>query len=641
MGVLYNAPNTFQKNDFSLGMDVVSSPTALEPNAMRYIRNGNLTPSRGIEKRGGITKLIDIPVDAENSAVKDIFEWDIPTFGRRILAISNNKLKYLSTTSWELISPINSDYRTQFIPHRSFCFLFNRGLSEPKKLAFKDGTITMWPAGIKAPSNAPQVSEGGEGTLTGKYVYVYCYKRGESSYYPSFIGNPSPASQEITVTNKKIAISVTESSDPQVTSIVIYRTFNLNLSQTNPEQYFKVAEITNHTQVYYDETPDSDLGELVEFDNTFPPKALFGCVYRDYMIYANCPDEESGESLIMYSKRGNPEAVPSTNYEYFDRDDGEAITGVAPLPDYLLVFKRDKIMVVQGDFESKTSVATFHGIGNIAPWAILPFQDKVIFLSEEGWMATDGTDLYRLSEKIATAYITAGYMSPDVGQRCSAIFYPTKNHFLYLIDHPFQEPLMFVGHFLVPLLFIDKGIPEQKSQNIVSWTIHAYDYHRFACLSSYLNELGVIKPLAGGYDGYVYVLDSGSSDDGNPIRFEFTSGWFTLTRQSNIFSIIRTIRINYSTDVADTFKFVLYQDFLPKAFEQTLNGINACYCGSSYTNSNDNEQNLFYCGIEGGIIDRIIANGRGHWFQFQIIGETKNNLTVQSISFAFRAHGTR
>ena len=637
MGILYNAPNIYQVNDFHLGMDAVSSPTALEPGSMREIINGNLTPNKGIEKRSGIKKFSNVRL-GENIPVRDIYEWDLGEVGTAIVAICGTKVYVYYNNQWtEVYSNWPSTGRTQFASFGGFCFLFHKDMN--KKLYYNGSSFSIYDIGIQPPATSPSVQIGSLTGLTGKYKYVYTYKRS----FKTLISNPSPVSQEITVNNQSVRVSFSWPSDQQVDRIVIYRTFNLTLSETDPQMYFKVAEISNRNQTTYDDNkPDAQLEEAVEFDNTPPPRAKYAVVYHDYMVYANCPNEENGESLIIYSKRGKPEACPSVQYEYFDRDDGEEITGIAPLAEFLIVFKKDKIFIVQGDFERKMSVAPIYGIGNIAPYALLPLQESIVFLSEEGWMSTDGQNLYRLSEKIAQAYITAGYLSPNLKDRFSSCFYPAKNQFYFLCDNNIQTPLVFVGHFLVPLLFIDKGIPEQKSGNIVAWTIHQYDYHRFACLSSYHNEYGVIKPLAGGYDGYIYILDEGNDDDGQPIKYRFVSGWFTLTRQTNIINALRRIRMNYSSGQVDNVFFNIYIDFLPKACEFTFRGSNASFCGSSYTNNEQGQdKDQYYCGLEGGNVDRQVAKGKGIWFKYEIYGENKTPFSLQSVAFDFRSHGIR
>jgi hypothetical protein len=194
---------------------------------------------------------------------------------------------------------------------------------------------------------------------TGTYLYKVCYKR---NAWNALIGNPSAASSSIDAVNNTIDVGVTASTQADVDKIVIYRTHD------GGSTYYKHSEVANTTATIVDNTADSALSiELVE-TNTVPPKSKFIVLHLDRMVYLNLPDDSDtgSESKIMWSKAGIPEAVPASNYQFFDRDDGEDITGGASIGDYLVVFKRNKISVLTGDFdESSELYTTEYGVGCI------------------------------------------------------------------------------------------------------------------------------------------------------------------------------------------------------------------------------------------------------------------------------------
>lgn len=621
---IYNAPHPFSIRDFSLGWDLVSSPTSLDVKSLRDCLNMNLTPSRGIEKRRGITKLIGIAA-LTSTAIKDLFEYKAPNGTNYILAAVGTFIKGWNGAGWgDFKDGLTAGKRFKFTLHQDFCYAVNGVNANIKFL-----NDVPYQVGIAPPAAKPTIAEGVATGLTGKYTYVYCYKRTTRP----FVGNPSPVSDAIVVSDKNILVSVIQSADTQVDKIVIYRSYDWSLSGEDPGEYWKVVELNNTTQQYSDSILDENLGMSVDFDNTVPPKAKFVVVYKDMVVYANCPDMTDGKSLFVYSKKGVGDAVPSTNYEYFDRGDGNEITGIAVLPDYLVIFKKNKFAVIQGDFEAKVSIAPTYGIGGIAPWAILQREDEIIFLSEEGWKAFDGVNLYPISEKI-NSVIAEGYATLSEAENYSAVVYSERDQFYYLSNHSTLAKQVFVGHFLVPLLYIDKGIPEQKSENIVSWTYHRYPNQVLTCLAQFTDTNGVSRIMAGSSTGYVYELDTGSKDDGELISFKIQSGWFRLGTPEDIEHTVRVINVTYVTDVMAEIIFDLEINFLPRIFTETLYGVDATYCGYAYCG-------YAYCGIEGGVTDMIKATGTGQWFRYSMEGEAEQSFLLNSVAFRSRIEGTR
>ena len=621
---MYNAPKDFTLQDFSLGWDIVSSPTTMDIRSLRDCKNMNLMLDKSIATRQGMTKLV-VAGPVPGYAVKDLFEYPAPNGNTYLLAVANTQLRaYLA--GWADIKTVTANKRYNFAIHQNYCYVVNGTDAN-----FKIYNTTPSSLGIAPPAAKPTVADGGAGTLSGKYKYKYCYKRTS----PTLTGNPSPESDEITVASKIIDVGVVASTDSKVDKIVIYRTYNYTISDVDPDTYYKVAEIANTTGTYNDQTDDADLGAELELNNGVPPKAKFVIVYKDRVFYANCPDETDGKSLVVYSKMGIGEAVPSDNYEYFDRGDGEAITGMAALPNFLVVFKRNKFAVIVGDFEAKIEIAPTYDIGNIAPWAILQFEDKIIFLSEKGWFAFDGETLYPISEKI-NLLIESGYISIDQAENYSAAAYSAREQFYYLCNHSAMVKRVFVGHFIIPLLYLDKGLPvsEQKSENIISWTYHQYDSHDLTCMARFTAINGTVRIMAGTSTGDIFELDKGSLDDTSPINFSFETSWFPLNAPASYTKTIRIFNITYSTDQVGDVTFRVYGDFTSLLDEETLLGVDAAYCGSSYCG-------YAYCGVEGNITEKFPCNCVGNWFRYNLEGNAEQSFSLEAIAAQYRVEGIR
>lgn len=357
---------------------------------------------------------------------------------------------------------------------------------------------------------------------------------------------------------------------------------------------------------------------LYELDNGVPPKSKYIKLHKDVMFYANCPEEEAGGSLIMWSKSGNGEQVPSLNYQYFDKDDGEEITGVASLGEYFFVFKPNKIGVL--DTSAPEIWYVGHGVGCIAPWAILTFKDKVVFLAEEGWKATDGNDIWSLSENIA-GLLEEGYITINESENCSVAFYPEKEHFQFLINHSELTPKIIVGHFLVPLILKPTGISELVKQNIMGWTYHEYDYHTLTCVGNYTDNDGITRVIAGSDGGYVYLLDSGTDDDGDGITTILRTDWLSLDIPRSITKTIRKGYLSYGTSGTISLELAVDIDF-------TATDEPSTFTGSAVD-------------VDDSINESFDMTGTGELFRFTFTETSAKSFDLMGLTVQFRVDGIR
>lgn len=624
------APNHLTLNDWSLGWDNSTSLLQVDPRSLTDCMNFNLTTTKGLEKRGGMAKLYS--TSAGEAAVKTIYEYSAPNGTKYVLVALDTKIRAYYGSAWnDWKISLTAGKRFSFATHSGFCYGVN-GTDANLKFWMDAGGLHAWGVGIAAPAAAPTVADGGAGALTGKYKYVYCYYR---TTHKSFMGNPSPESAEITVTSRHVHIPVVASTDAQVDKIVLYRTFNLFGDGADSSQFWKVGEYTNTTATLNDELADSGLGAEVEYDNTVPPVAKFVCLHKDRVFYLNCPSEEDGGSLIRWSKIGKGDSAPSTNYQYFDRTDGtgEEITGGASFGDYQVVFKRNKLGVLEGDFSNFRVVD--YGIGCIAPWAILTLEDKVIFLSEEGWKAFDGVSIYDISSKINSFLAQGGYITLSEKENYSVAYYPLRKQFQFLLNTSVaQPPMITVGSFLVPLLYIDKGIDEQKSENIVSWTYHRYPNHTITTLGAYTDTNGISRIIAGTSAGYIYLLDTGATDGTHNIECNLQTGWLNLGVPESYIKVLRLAYIAYMTSLETTIDVAIDADFTPDVTGGTLTGADAAYCGYTYCG-------YAYGGMAGYLNELLRLSALGALFRLNLNNDSGQALSLYSVTFHFRVGGHR
>jgi hypothetical protein len=440
--------------------------------------------------------------------------------------------------------------------------------------------------------------------------------RDERNGFLPMESNPSDPCATVSPSGQGVNVTYIASSDAQVDNIIIYRT------KTAGTVYYKLYETgTNTGATYKDTYADTELGVEVEVDNNVPPKATYLTLHKDRVFYLNCPEEDEGDSLVMWSKSGLGEQVPSANYQYFDKDDGEAITGGASLGDYLLVFKRNKIGILAGELDAESELWYLdHGIGCISGHTILPFKDKIVFLSEEGWKATDGKNIWSLSTAI-DGLVADGRFVKAEKDNWSSVYYPEKEQFMSLVNHSSLQDRIYIGHFLVPLLLEGMGADELKIGELVSWTYHQYDNDELTCLGTYTDTSGLTKVIAGGADGIVYELDSGTQDDSSNIECNLQTDWLALGTTLGESKRVRRGYVGWTAATSASASFVTDVDYGRTDDAKTI--------------TNDST------GTRDGGTSQITMKGTGKVFRFTFNESSDDTIGLHNIVVYFQSEGLR
>lgn len=263
-------------------------------------------------------------------------------------------------------------------------------LAYQNKLYWTDGTIakkydgtTIQDLGIEEPTTisaaiAALVPEG----LTGVIQYVY-------TYYNNVDGTesqPSPVSAELELSGGTVNVTVTASSDPQVTHIFLYRVGGQLTGFT------KVKEVANASQVILDATPDSSLTiELLA--STLNGKAPAGLKYltQAYGVFFGVV----GEKLYFTRDIGNPNYWPEAYYIDFDL----AITGLVVTSSGIVVFTKYETYLISGTNSStfvKYLISSDQGC--ISYKSIVAKQGAALFMSTDGLCTVTGNQVTVLSK---------------------------------------------------------------------------------------------------------------------------------------------------------------------------------------------------------------------------------------------------
>jgi hypothetical protein len=296
---------------------------------------------------------------------------------------------------------------------------------------------------LQGNQTAPRDSEEGS-LLNGRYYsyrYTYYNKDQNIESDPSpesaaFFTHPDLATAATTTDdNKEVQLVIPRNSDPQVTHYRLYRSEPLNTATGDTPQYssnkgavfFFVAEIdankqpnpmsigttgdTPLTDTWWEGVPESALGPGMPTRNAPPPKdPEFITYWRGRTWVAKTTDHPS---YVHFSEAGLPDYYDQNNFIDMDDGDGQAVTGMVPLFNQLLVFKQNSMFAITEDggvssstvFFPFSKVKTHTNVGASSHYAAQKLDENaVVFLSQKGVYITDGFRIDYLSGKVENIF---------------------------------------------------------------------------------------------------------------------------------------------------------------------------------------------------------------------------------------------
>ena len=354
----------------------------------------------------------------------------------------------------------------------------------------KDNGTALRNWGIAAPVNPPILANSGTG-LTGTYQFVYTYAR-MSGTAIAHESNSSP-SASITLANEQVDISsLTASADPQVNKIRIYRTVASGVN------FLHEHNVDNGTTTTTSDSLDSALGSEVDSLNDPPPNCSRAAEFQETVFL--CGDENNPHYLY-FSKRWRPEAVT----EFIECGNADyALTALVPVAGALGAFKRITKYRVTGN-ATTGYIPTEHASrrGTTSPDACVPTEFGIVFPAKDGIFATN---LLSQDTQIADLILPLFYgetvngMAPinwDQASKFAAISYKDRYYFSYASGTNTNPDKVAV-----------------YSNTTKKW--YFYDH----AIRSFFIEEDNDRITGGSTDGFVYILENGSSDGGANISLD-------------------------------------------------------------------------------------------------------------------------
>jgi hypothetical protein len=302
------------------------------------------------------------------------------TGAESMCAFIDGHMKVLNATTFVTVPSAQSVFtigaRVGTDMAENYMFIGN-GVNGPYKW---DGT-NFTQHGVSAPTSTITVASGTTGSLITGGVYRWAYTYVNSALVEGNI-SPVPSTWVVTTAGNGLAANLTTIGTAAASGGVarrrLYRTLNGGAT------YFKVADISDNTTTSYtDQTADANLGAAAPTDNGLPP-AYNAIFYHRNILFVNDP---ANPNYVWYSTIGQPYTFASTNFFKVGDRTSDLVKGFAAYDNHLIVFCEQSVWInYMADPATPSGwrqIPTNSPYGTRAPYCLLPFQNKVLFASQQ------------------------------------------------------------------------------------------------------------------------------------------------------------------------------------------------------------------------------------------------------------------
>lgn len=552
--------NYLEQNEYSaaLGMDTTSPLMNVREGFARLAYNCNLGLTSGWIKRNGYTRVNSSSAWSTRNIVAGTefrkSNGDLITvlFGQT--AGGTTGVLGSVAAGGTSVSTIASGYadtvRPSFAQFSGRLFMYN-GVDDG---VLYDGTGTRQ-VGISAPIAAPTYVSTGTGDLpAGNFLYVYTYynsvTKAESSPSPASVIIGGPGGESYT-------IALTAGDSATADKIVIYRT------GANGNQFFYEGEVGIAVTSFVSTLADEELAEPLELDNSrladvTTAKGKFAVVAQN-RVFVVTDRNEVRYSALGYSgpmpESFQVKAVVSTVGTYGDGDDIVGLGNIGELP---VVVKRRSIGILQPldlpafnsevDTQGYRYIEISDSVGGVAHHAGGQVEGEYVFLGRDMVWATNGQQVRPIAQPIQATIRSLGWASTQV-QRVSFGNDP-KNRRIYL--QVFENSIS-----TTPSITL---VGDYQQYPNFRWTLYSpgnisvtHPGISAGCFINVTNSVnGSIDTWFGNVanNGRVYLMNSGTNDDGHGIYFKLVTRPYDLN-QPNHLKLYKQFRAQVQGDGSD------------------------------------------------------------------------------------------
>ena len=365
-----------------LGLYQRPATSGLNP---RYLREAFNADLRGgvISKRLGVRRVNNT---ALSGTPYGIFYARFASGTNERLAASGGNISRVTREPDNITANLPSDWSartggtTYWVMLADHVFISN---AVDNDIKYNGSALQKW--GIEAPAAIGAITESA-GAVTSQRRYIAIYYNSTTQQE----GSESPQSSTINLDGEQASVaSPSAPTDPQVNQ---WRLYAAVITGGRPGVFYRVGT-ANIASAIADNLSDSSLQvrqPLEEFTNNSPPSAFkIICSHAGRIV--GVPQGDQSVAVIsdhdgFFSK---PESFPLMNYIPINYRDGDVITAMASMDEYLLFFKQFSIWAMIGSWPDISLKAISYrpdhtSLGTIDQRAVVAFQREVVFPSHDG-----------------------------------------------------------------------------------------------------------------------------------------------------------------------------------------------------------------------------------------------------------------
>lgn len=246
-------------------------------------------------------------------------------------------------------------------------------------------------------------------------------------------------------------------------------------------------------------------GTTVSLVGGSPPHGRYVAAHKNRMWIAGTT---SNPSRLYFSDILNIDSWPVLNFIDIAPNDGDVITGIMPLGDYLVISKGHSVWLLTGEGVNTFAVRRIHADrGAYAPRSIVTMNGSLCFVSDDGIYLSDLTQAVLISERVKNTW--SGLNHRRINQAAS-----------WFDDHKLYVAVPSANSIINDTIIVFDSLRQSFAGVITGWKASCW---------CYLREAGKIVSLYGHSDKIqVSEINNGYSDNGLAIPFIWRSKEFNF-----------------------------------------------------------------------------------------------------------------
>lgn len=435
-GSAFADPTLLTASDLSGGLDLRTSPSLVQPNRARRLRNFSLQNPGELQVYPGWLAFSTTSLGSARPQGGQRVYLAAETF--TLAAYNGSVYKPSDAGVWgaAVLSGLDASHDLFFPYDRDVVAVFD-GTNIPKKST--DGS-TWSGIGIAAPASAPTAGLVAGGSLTNGNTYEFSYAGQDDGLV--YEGNESATVQQATTPgNLTIRLTLLKHPDAQVDTLVIYgRDVTAGEAQRR-----KVGTVANPAgaSVTFDVTANTWSTNVEAFtDHSVPPALDFGVVWKNRW-WAR---DSAVKNRLRFTQIFESQAWPALFFIDIPFERGDEIAAIIPSGDTLIVFGyASKPFLVIGqtslDFEVRPSAQA--EAGALGPRAVALVENGIIHAAAEGGYIFDGATDRLLSYDIDPGWrdLIANTTAADL-QRIAVVYHRMRKEVRIAVPrlYPYSTP---------------------------------------------------------------------------------------------------------------------------------------------------------------------------------------------------------